>query len=1001
MLHQIQVVQKEQVATLKVTPANRTIGATSEQFSVTVIADCDWEAASDCGWLSLGKNSGSGDDMITVTSQNNTTGREREGNISVYTTIEGRREVHQVAVKQLASDVQLSLSTEQITFGKESGSFKVAVAANCDWFTDSSSSDWCKVTPATGSGSGSINVTATANNTGRARTAKISVATESSGVIIMRTVSVMQKTVSSELTVTPEEKVMTSDGGVFKAQIITAAGWKAEADEDWLSVGTASGNGDATLSITVGENKSGKERIGTITVCTDQSMEQREVRTILVTQSADSYYLKVPVVEYFTTKDGGQVKVHYLFAGNCTVAAMQSVDWVTWNEGDSTDEFMVFDVQPNVEQDIRYAEVSIFTKGQSGTPITETVKIWQSPTIYILDIFFSDLVFNPQGETKELDLISSIVPVEVRCTEGWCDVSLSGDNKKIIVTADANDSGNPRSATVRVSITLPGGELMSKDFTVTQDVMDTTFELKQDIFAVPYQGGSITAELVSVGDWEVVDPANIPSWINIMVTSGTAGRAIPITIMQNNAIIARNYNIIFRNTIFNKEAVLRIEQGIKSGVPIGDYMYLGRGYDVSGDYASTHDVKAAVLDWQKLIDADYLADFTASGAPYSNTIHEEIIHDYQFRMSEMASLNLDLPAFGGHIKASFSPIAYTSMENEFGLISHKVPKFSVRLYDNITAEQLRSCLIESVLADIDGDMEPDAVVAKYGTHVITGFVLGGSIDFAMSADRSAMVNPMNWEKAMSAGFDVLTTGNSSDAGLTDYTIISTSAQNISSRLVVHGGDPQYASLGSTSTKDSWMASLTDPEYWTLIDYTGSKLIPIWDFAMTIPRRDALESAARGLITTKIPQPVATHKTLQVQNTHIKALTNDATDGELELHWRVTYILDGREYPTERAFREVKTGQTVDVSHYNLSLTQNLSSRSDHTLEIQISGLEEDTPPFDPDDPFKRSITLNYRSAEDKWYIGANPVIDSFDVITYNPDYYDEPTTQHTIKLTWN
>ena len=69
--------------------------------------------------------------------------------------------------------------------------------------------------------------------------------------------------------------------------------------------------------------------------------------------------------------------------------------------------------------------------------------------------------------------------------------------------------------------------------------------------------------------------------------------------------------------------------------------------------------------------------------------------------------------------------------------------------------------------DID-NMAATDLFLKYGTHVITGFVLGGSLDYSMSADVSVMEEAVDWGIATSGGFELLSMGGSASVEFSSY-----------------------------------------------------------------------------------------------------------------------------------------------------------------------------------------------------------------------------------------
>lgn len=941
--------------------------------NVEILSNTEWNINCPGAWCGLNITQGSHRGVLQISAQPNYSVEERVVDIAVQ--YEGG--IANLTVRQKGAEATLGLSEESVTFYRDADDCNVVIACNNKWSAVSSKS-WCTVSPGEGIGESVLTISVDDNTTENERTATVTVKTTlSDGNTIMRTIDVTQKATKATIAVSPKEKTVGALEEEVTVKVISNVDWEVESHNQWIMVDRTSGSGDGVITVTVADNASGKERKGSISVFTGGSSETRETHNVSITQSADQHFLEVPVVEYFFDENSNELRVKYLAGGlNCEVDADTHADWITLT-GMSDDE-LYFDIAPHEGTEARTAQVSIFTKGHAGTPITKKVSVAQSPTEYILDIFFSDTELDPKGEVKEFELLSTLTPVTVKCSSDWCDVKVGPGNDKIILDADANNTGKTRSALVRVSITIPTGEVISKDFTVTQDSIDLSFEFKQDSYLVQYQGGTITVELVSASAWSVKDVADLPKWVEIGTVSGDYGQAISVKIASNKAIMNRFCDIIFHNTMLNKDIVLRLEQEKNPSSPLSDYKYLGKGYDVAGEYAADIDVRAFVLDWQKLIDADYIADILKPGSTYESNIYGKTISEYQEGMSTSASLGGSFKGFGAQVKVSFSESSYMSAENEFGLFRHTTKKLSVKLNPHLTASQLKSCMTEQAETDINGAMAAKDVILTYGTHIITGFILGGSLDYTMSADRTSMGTATDWGMAMSGGFNLAGTGVNVGAEYNQYQSTKNSSSNFESRLIVRGGSSQYASgLGSQQAKDNWLASLDDPQLWALVDYDGSMLIPIWEFANTTARRNELQKVATDYINGVLDGPTSTHKMFTITNTHVAYLDGDEGDDTADLVWTMKMTLDGNEIPFQERSTGVKKdgAQWKDISSWGIKLSRSLTYTKDHTLEIRVDGREIDYG-LNGDDYYSGSITLRFQKTTGKWYLGANDVTGS-------------------------
>lgn len=963
---------------------------------VEILSNTEWSAQCPGSWCRLTRSSGRHQGVIEVMVEPNLNVEERTATIPVTY---GNNATVNLVVRQQGVETSLVLSEQSVTFYSNADECEIVVGCNHDWEA-SSSKNWCQVSPAVGSGNGKLMLSVDDNTSENERTATITVTTSLiDGTTMLKTVEVVQKATKAMLSVTPKEKTLGAAADSFSIKVLSNVDWEVASDCDWISFEPTATNGDGEVYVYVDENTSGRQRTGNLSIFTADSYETRETHVVKVTQSADEYFLEVPVTEYLMTEYSDLLNVKYIVGGlDCSVDAEISVDWISLYN--ISDEEITFVVSSNDSMKPRIAHIGIHTVGQSGAPITKVVTVVQSPTDYVLDIFFSDTQIDPKGEVKVFNLITNVMPITIRSSSDWFDVSVRSNNSEIVIDAQPNNTGRTRSGIVIVSVRTPAGELLTKNFTVTQDSVDTTFKLKQDDYLVQYQGNTITVELVSASAWTVKGVSQLPKWIEMETTSGAYGLAFAIKVAANKAVVNRNCDIVFHNTMLNQDIVLRIEQEKNPSSPLGDYKYLGKGYDVAGEYAADIDVRAFVLDWQKLIDADYIADIVKPGSTYEQKIYGKTISEYQQGLSTSASVGGSFKGFGAQVKVSFSESSYSSSENEFGLFRHTTKKLSVKLNPQLTAASLKKCMTEQAVADINGAMSANDVMLMYGTHVITGFVLGGSLDYTMSADRSAMSSSVDWGVAMSGGFNLAGTGAEVGAEYDQYDKMRTESTNFESRLIVRGGSSQYASgLGSQQAKDNWLASLDDPELWSLVDYDGSKLIPIWEFANTTARQNELRTAAINRINGVIGDPESTHKTFKINNTHLKFVSGDEGDSLADVVWKMTMELDGKSYTFEEKSAAIKKDgeENRDITNMKLFLEQSLTFTKDHTLKIIIDGYEKDYG-ANPDDQFYGSVTLNFQKATGKWFMGAADVTNATFLLTTKDG--SDNMTQHTFKLDW-
>ena len=264
-----------------VSPSNQGMNAAGGAGSLTVTtsSDCAWTATSDVSWISVSQpTSGSGTATIRFNVGTNT-GAERTGGIAVGNQ---RATITQAppATSTPGCTYSIAPTSQSLAAAGGAGSpVAVSTQSTCRWSATSNVS-WLTVTSgASGTGNGSVGFSATANP-GSARTGTISIAGS--------TLPVSQAAASAPPPPpppppptcsysTPSKVDFGKNGGVktFNVSTQTGCAWTAVASDSWILVVPTSGSGNATITVTVPANTTGKDRTGSIAVAG---------RTVSVTQ---------------------------------------------------------------------------------------------------------------------------------------------------------------------------------------------------------------------------------------------------------------------------------------------------------------------------------------------------------------------------------------------------------------------------------------------------------------------------------------------------------------------------------------------------------------------------------------------------------------------------------------------------------------------------------------------------------------------------------------------
>ena len=967
----ITVTQGVGSATLSISPGEKALASTAEEFIVTVLSSGKWNASVDSNWLSIDKTTGDGDATIKVSASENSANSERKGVITIYAEGDGGlRETRIVPITQGAKgSAALSVSPSEKTVASTAEEFNVTVLSSGKWDA-SIDSDWFVIDKSTGNGDATIKVSVNANNTNNERNGVITVYAEGGGGLReTRIVSITQGAKGSAiLNVSPSEKTVASTAEEFNVTVLSSGKWNASVDSDWFVIDKSTGNGDATIKVSVNANNTNSNREGTIIIHTESEGGKREVRTVTITQGISKHYLEIPITEYLIPKDSALFEVKYLLSGyNCTIETTSNATWVTPTVYDG---FIEIVVTENTGKEERTAILSVNTVGQSDAPTIRTVTIKQAATNNILELSVSEITLNSMGETANVKL-STNTSFDTHTTAPWITITkLSG---AIEITANMNTTGETRVGYITVSVGGTSGEQKSKTVKVTQSHADVDFKFEPSMHTFDYNQGSQSIVLKStIGNWAIETPIqNIPKWISVSSTSGIGSTPINITVTRNTYVRNRNFDLIFKNALTGLTAILSIQQSKDPAIVLADYKYLGMGYDAAGEYAVDRYVRAQIFDWGKLEEKGYLAGVTSHNMTEESYIYGNSIAQYQNNMSASANVSGGIKGFSASVKTNFSATSYSSSENEFATFRSVTQKQSVQLHTNITVANLMECLTDEFKADI-ATMTTDNLFQKYGTHVIGGFIMGGTLDYSMTADKSSMSTSIDFGAAVQAGFNFASSGISTGVEYNQYNATKLQASNFEERLLVRGGQSQQASsFGSQAAHDQWLASLSEPSTWVLTDYSGPKLFNIWDFAGS--RKAEIQTAAGVWLAKETFVPVSTHKTLRFTATSLSYLQDDAgSEAEVLLQAFIT-VPPGAE-TTFINLLETNVPDQGGIYTFPSSYSTpsySLSYRKAHAVTLRITGTETDVT---NSDDFSGSFTLTYNPTTDAWSLPSGVTI---------------------------
>lgn len=932
---------------------------------IDVKSNVAWTADVDKNWCLIENGSGSYKGEFALTVAENTTANTR----TAHVTVKGGSLITSIEITQTPYDFSFDTPLSEYHLGYEAADISIpfivtgkGMKVECH-----SNASWAQVTSVD---AGSAAISVGQNTTGASRTATIAMNTGShDGTPLISKISIIQDGTCNFLDTLVKEAVLAAAGEEIDLPVSTNTDIKVESSSSWC---TAAWTGTA-VKVTAGRNPYGTERTAYVTVRTDSESGDALARTIRVTQLAEGFSLQLPVSEFTIDNDANKVSIPYIVRGqDATVSVQVNADWI--KSASIEDGAAVLDIEKNEEGRTRTATVAVIAQKADGEALIRNAYISQEAVENELTVLVSEVNLASVGDTVKI-YASGNSTLEAFSSSDWCSAKTAAN--EIEISADINISGENREAYVTVVAGAGnGGKALAKSIKVMQNAVDLKFEFTDPTAELGYKNGTEYVQLISTGAWVLNNKSSeIPNWLTVTPDNGTGDALITLNYKTNPFRQNRKTQLSFTNTFMNKSIALTITQeGNPDG--ISDYKYLGAGYDASGEYAADSYVRSMVLDIDKLIEKNHVADVLNLNSTHERYIYGKTIDEYQKTITQTATISGRYKAFSASVSNSFSKETLSSTENEYASFRHITRKQSYKLFANLKAKDLIDCLSDDARADLK-NMEPRQIFLKYGTHVITGFVLGGSLDYSMSADVSIMSTSVDWSVAASGGFKFLSAGASVSTEYGQYEKMRNESANFESRLTARGGESQYASQNpnvNENTYREWLNSLSDQSKWVMVDYDGSQLIPIWEFIEDEAKaKEVADAAEEYLIAPNIVQ-ATTHRTLNLKVTKL-GYTSDDAGSTAEVYWEFfcTVNQNSEKALNSRFRQELPDNASSDPGSkwrdpkVNIESSDDLSMYKSHVVRFRIKAMEDDT---SGDEHYDHTETLYYNPKDQKWRFGS-------------------------------
>ncbi|HER08951.1 MAG TPA: hypothetical protein ENO20_08590 [Bacteroides sp.] len=301
---------------------------------------------------------------------------------------------------------------------------------------------------------------------------------------------------------------------------------------------------------------------------------------------------------------------------------------------------------------------------------------------------------------------------------------------------------------------------------------------------------------------------------------------------------------IFLSSACNKENESEIPgpfEPIEDPDTITGLENLGSGYDVFEKYADVSQVKAQILDYRKLSKDGLVEKKTLEHSTFHTSAGTSIT-EYSQSLNISVGLSGSYMFFSGSVKTNFSSNRYQYDSYSFATYHSMINKHQLRLPADWNGDDLKPYLQSQAKSKLnDPSVSPQEIFQVYGTHCLSGLVIGGRLDYSVSARTRDLKENVSIgvyaEASFSKGFGSGTL-NTDVINETEYNQF---AQSMEKHLEVYGGSSELGQhIINKDDYDAWINSIHDNL--VFCNFTQNGLIPVWEFCDDDTRKAELQDA---------------------------------------------------------------------------------------------------------------------------------------------------------------
>jgi hypothetical protein len=498
--------------------------------TINVSSNTSWSASVNNTWLTISPSSATGNGIISVTAEANTSITPRTATVTISATGTASK---LITITQAAGNPTLTLSASSGTIGSFSDSrSSVKVKCNTTW-TATNNAAWLTLSNTSYTGDNTIIFTATANPEITTRTATITISATGT---TPQTYTLTQDAGQPVVTITNKTvSVGSTANSSINVSIASNTQWNTSGYANWLSVTPSTATGNGTITLTAQANPATETRTTYVLVNASGTSTQ----TITVTQAASSPSLSISSTTISLAKEANS-QAAISISSNTSWSSTNNGTWLSVSPGIGKGNAQVtFIAKANPTISPREATVIFTATGTAPQVITVT----QSAGTPVIDVMSSAISINKLNPSPTVEVTSNTT-WSASTNETWLSTTPTSatGNGTLTFSAEANPTVATRSAIVTIS--APGA--LPKTITVTQSAGAATLSISPTNISFDKTSNN-TGTILVTSNTNWTTSQNAP-WLTLSPRTGTGNATLIISPSANPTTATRSATVTFTAT---------------------------------------------------------------------------------------------------------------------------------------------------------------------------------------------------------------------------------------------------------------------------------------------------------------------------------------------------------------------------------------------------------------------------------------------------------------------